>query len=161
MSESCRSESSYRGKGGRSSKECDPDSHEPGQTVFHSFPLERRAPSAACASQVQRELQSILTFAEEEDTAPDANLRSRKASTGDFPHHGKRENALQWQVSCRLPMERARTLSNPPIEVGSSQDWHLAGLLTRASLRRNAFPRSLSVAGLSSQFILSALTATG
>jgi hypothetical protein len=39
-----------------------------------------------------------------------------------------------------LEMESAGTLSNPPIEVGISPEWHLAGLLTRASMKLNDLP---------------------
>src|ERR1700735_4692817 len=48
-------------------------------------------------------------------------------------------------------MESAGTPSNPPIEVGKSPDWHLAGLLTRASTKLNDLP------GITSQWLSSAL----
>jgi hypothetical protein len=48
-------------------------------------------------------------------------------------------------------MESAGTPYNPPIEVGKSQDWHLAGLLTRASMKLNDLP------GKTSQWLSSSL----
>jgi hypothetical protein len=59
-------------------------------------------------------------------------------------------------------MESAGTLPNPPIEVGKSQGWRLAGLLTRASMNLNGLPgTNLPVAELFAPVQFSALTVTG